>query len=109
MDPVTDLTTAIIELLKTKGQLELLPEIIDELRKEQELLYHEVVIESATELSENEISQLANVVTQKLGYQPAIVNRVDPDLLAGIRLRIGDQVVDISLKNRLEQIRNTVH
>jgi F-type H+-transporting ATPase subunit delta len=109
MDEVNTITTAILNLLKTKGQLPLLPEIIEELKKEQEVLQQKVIIESAIELSDREISQLAKTISQKLKYQPSIINRVDPDLLAGIRLRIGDQVIDISLKNRLEQIRNTIH
>lgn len=109
MNEVLNLTNAIIELLKTQNKLHLLPELADELKKEAEIQQHEVVIESAIELSDRELDHFANILTKKLGYQPAIVNRIDPELIAGIKLRIGDQVLDVTVKNRLDQIRNTVH
>ena len=34
--------------------------------------------------------------------------RVDPDILGGLVLRVGNSIVDASIRNRLEQLRKQV-
>ena len=41
----------------------------------------------------------------KLGGSPAVVFRVDPAILGGIVIRLGDKVVDASVSGRLEGLR----
>jgi F0F1-type ATP synthase delta subunit len=37
-----------------------------------------------------------------------IASRVDPDILGGIVLRVGNSILDASIRNRLEQLRRHV-
>lgn len=103
------ISVAVIQLLKVKGKTNLLPDIIELLQREIKLQQHEVVIESAVELTEDELKEFSHSIKNKLGYTPTIVNKVNPELLGGIRMQIGDQVIDVSLKNRIEQLKNTIN
>lgn len=109
MNEAQQFADAIITMLRLRGNLDLLPELVEELRREVELSHHEIIVESAIELSTEEIGKLLASISQKLGYQPHLVQHVDPDLLAGIRLHVGDRVIDVTLKHRLEELKNLVH
>ena len=48
---------------------------------------------------EERLLETTGFVSLEIGYS------VDPDLLGGLVIRIGDRVVDSSIKTRLEEIR----
>lgn len=64
-------------------------------------------VESATVLTEEELQTL----TEKLGTggkQVKITTKVNPALIGGLRVRVGDRVFDYSVKTRLERFRATL-
>ena len=62
-------------------------------------------ITSATSLSSAIREALVGAITKKLNREVVSTERVDPDLLAGLTVQIGDLVVDGSLRTQLEKIR----
>ncbi|HOO55401.1 MAG TPA: F0F1 ATP synthase subunit delta [bacterium] len=96
-----------IGLIIDKNREEYLPlikEDFDEmLRKDrgQEVAY----ISVPYELSETLKAQIASGLAGYTGKTVEIKEEVDPSLIAGIRVRIGDRVFDGSMKTRLEMIR----
>lgn len=61
-------------------------------------------ITSATKLSSAVQKALVGAITKKLDKEVVSTEEVDPDLLAGLTIQIGDLVVDGSLRTQLRKI-----
>lgn len=63
-----------------------------------------VRITAAAELGEAQREHLAERLGKRFGAEIEMETAVDPDLLGGIVVRAGDQVIDASVRGRLEQL-----
>lgn len=87
---------------------------IDQLAAEFRRLYNrragvvEATAISAAPLEDDELGRLRERVVQLAGRGRSVELsiEVDPGLLGGIQLRIGDQLIDGSVRGRLERLRN---
>ena len=82
---------------------------VDALKDYQRLLRLEVekrhaVIESATRLNESLANQILANLRSRYGEDLTTEFRTNPELLGGLRIRIGDDVWDGSVKNRLQKL-----
>jgi ATP synthase F1 delta subunit len=75
---------------------------------EQENRLLPVVLTSAVELDEQTIGDLAALIGERTGCTVALTKRVEPDILGGIVLQVGNSILDGSIRNRLEQLRTQV-
>ena len=66
-------------------------------------VYVEVV--SVIELDSVTISRIKEDVDEASGLDVRIRNTVDPDIIGGLVLKIGEKIVDLSIKNKIEDIR----
>ena len=66
-------------------------------------VYVEVV--SVVELDSGTISKIKEDVDEASGLDVRIRNTVDPDIIGGLVLKIGEKIVDLSIKNKIEDIR----
>jgi F-type H+-transporting ATPase subunit delta len=62
------------------------------------------VIESATQLNSALANQIVTNLRRRYGDDLTTEFRTNPDLLGGLRIRIGDDVWDGSVKNRLHKL-----
>ncbi len=60
---------------------------------------------SAVALSDAQVSSLADALSAKLGRQVTVRNIVDPTVMGGVVTQIGDEVIDGSVRTRLNQLR----
>ena len=67
-----------------------------------------VDVTSALPLSENEQNVIRSTFLEKLGGAATVSFRVDPNILGGLILRVGDQVIDSSVSGRLEDLRQNL-
>jgi F-type H+-transporting ATPase subunit delta len=67
-----------------------------------------VEITTAVELGENTIREIGDQVGKQTGRTVELSSQVDPDILGGIVLRVGNFILDASIRNRLEQLRKQV-
>jgi F-type H+-transporting ATPase subunit delta len=67
-----------------------------------------VSVTSAVELDESTVSQIGDRIAGQTGRKVELSAQVDPDILGGIVVRVGNQVLDASVRNRLEQLRKQV-
>ena len=74
--------------------------------KENRLLSVEVT--SAIELDESTVRQVGDAISEQTQQRIDLRARVDPDILGGIVLRVGNSILDASIRNRLEQLRKQV-
>jgi F-type H+-transporting ATPase subunit delta len=70
-----------------------------------------VLVRSAVPLSEPEMQRLRETlraVADRSGVEPVLETRIDPDLLGGLVVQVGDFLYDSSVRTRLEQIKNQI-
>jgi len=68
-----------------------------------------VEVTSALPLTGDEQQAVRSDIVARLGGSPSVVFRVDPNILGGIVIRVGDKVVDASVAGRLEGLRASLH
>jgi F-type H+-transporting ATPase subunit delta len=96
-----------IRVVGRHDRLELLPLMRDLAVREAErrLGQRRVQVTSASELSSQTLESIRNAMASALSIQPILETRVDPELLGGMTIRVGDTVYDGSLKNQVKQLR----
>ncbi len=88
--------------------------VIFRIRGEYERLWDEenktlpVEITSAIELDQATTESLGKTIGERAGRKVTLTARVDPDILGGIVVRVGNSILDSSIRNRLEQLRRHV-
>jgi F-type H+-transporting ATPase subunit delta len=88
--------------------------VIFRVRREYERLWeHEnkvlpVEITSAIELDKATAASVGERIGTSTGRKVTLSTRVDPDILGGIVVRVGNSILDASIRNRLEQLRKQV-
>jgi ATP synthase F1 delta subunit len=75
-------------------------------REERKLL--PVQVTSAVALDEEVVKSLGDRISQQTGRHVDLTAKVEPDILGGIVLRVGNSILDASIRNRLEQLRRQV-
>ncbi|MGB9190176.1 MULTISPECIES: F0F1 ATP synthase subunit delta [unclassified Acinetobacter] len=96
-----------LTLLAENDRLTLLPEIETEYEqlKSQNNNTVDVVIESAFPLSSTQEQLLADALKKRFNAAVNVSVEVKPELIAGVVIRAGDQVIDDSALNKLEKMR----
>jgi len=67
-----------------------------------------VQIATAIELDEGVARKLGDRIAETTGQKVQLTASVDPDLLGGIVLRVGNSILDASIRNRLDNLRKHV-
>lgn len=67
-----------------------------------------VEITSAIELDKDTTDVVAQRIGQSTGRKVTLSTRVDPGIIGGIVVRVGNSILDASIRNRLEQLRKQV-
>ena len=67
-----------------------------------------VTITSAVELEGDTVKDLAKKIEDQTGRQIELTTHVDPNLIGGLQMRVGNMIYDASIKNRLEKLRREV-
>jgi F-type H+-transporting ATPase subunit delta len=67
-----------------------------------------VQVWSAVPLTDAEKGRLADGVRQRFQFEPILKTHVDPALLGGLKLRIGDMQIDDTVRTRLDNIRSQI-
>ncbi len=75
---------------------------------EQENKLLPVQVTSAVELDTGTVKQIGDRIAEQTGQKVDLSASVEPDILGGIIVRVGNQVLDASVRNRLEQLRKQV-
>ena len=92
-----------VRVLAQNGRLELLPEIraqFDALKNEREGVL-EAELHSAFELSKAQVADLEQRLEKKIGRKIRTKLHIDKELIAGVRIVLGDKVIDGSARAQL--------
>jgi len=77
-------------------------------RWERERKVLAVEVTSAVELDPNTLSQIGERIGQQTGQHVQSTSQVDPEIIGGIVVRVGNQILDASIRTRLERLRRAV-
>lgn len=67
-----------------------------------------VLLTSAVELDPKLVEALGKRIGEQTGNEIELTSKVDPDIVGGIVLRVGNFILDASIKTRLENLRREV-
>jgi len=96
----------LIKMLVEYGRLALLPEVaqaFEELKAQDEGVL-EAEITAATQPSDSEIKALVKRLEAKFGKKIETSVKVDPEIIGGIKIVIGDTVIDASVRGQLQEM-----
>ncbi len=105
-----DLSAVAQNFLRTvieNGRLAALPEIAVQFRalKNAQGGSSDAVIHSAFPIAAASLGEVAGVLEKRFGRKLNFTVQEDPSLIGGIRVVVGDEVLDTSVKARLEQMK----
>ena len=98
----------LILLLLGRGRIELLPRVaaeFDRLDDRRRGITHATAT-SAAPLAEDEVSALTSRLERLTGGTVRLELQVDPDIIGGLIVRVGDRLIDGSVRGRLERLRS---
>jgi F-type H+-transporting ATPase subunit delta len=110
---VTDADPVVVNFLKLLIEKHRMP-VLFRVRANYDAMWEEenkllpVQITSAVELDESIVKQLGDRISEQTGRKVELSSRVEPDILGGIVVQVGNSVLDASVRNRLEQLRRQV-
>ena len=67
-----------------------------------------VQVTSAVELDEKLVEGIGERIQEQTGHKVELSSKVDPDVLGGLVLQVGNMVLDASVRSRLERLRKQV-
>jgi F-type H+-transporting ATPase subunit delta len=107
---VNDLTMRLLELLNDKRRLALMPQIASKyhalLNERNHIITAKLVC--SDQLSDKSLADIKARLTEHLGKKLELDVSVDSSLIGGFLLKLGDQVIDGSLKGKLRAIEKTL-
>ena len=95
-----------VRVLAENERLAVLPEIaqlFDDLHN-RHVGVLDAHVTSAFALTDVQVFEIRNTLEQKYGQRVQITVTVDPDLIGGVSIRIGDEVMDASVRGKLAQL-----
>lgn len=105
-DSLTDEGKNLVKILAYNRRLLIMPALFalyEVLRKQEE---HEVSVKLfvAQDLSIDFMRQLQSSFTAKIGGTVSVESELEPALIGGGKLKIGDRVLDVTIKGRLKEL-----
>ena len=88
--------------------------VIFRVRREYDALWEQehqllpVTVTSAVALDDATVRSIGDAIGRQTGQQVELTANVDPDVLGGLIVRVGNSILDASIRNRLENLRRSV-
>ena len=104
---LSPVTLGFLNLLADKRRIDMLSDIEDEfarlVREKQHIEIAQAV--SAVALTPAEVAALTRSLEARTGKKISLTARVDPDVIGGVLVKIGDTVFDGTVRGNLERLR----
>ena len=97
-------------LVNDHERMPLLPAVLFEARelRDRRARRLPVHVTSAVPLAEDQLEGIKAAVRKRLQWEPLLEIKVDPELLGGVQLRIGDWLFDGSIRTQLNEMRKQI-
>ncbi|MGO4304731.1 F0F1 ATP synthase subunit delta [Cupriavidus sp. RAF12] len=109
-NPVNDEARRFVNLLAENNRLTVLPEIAEQFHalKNAREGSSDVEITSAFPLEGSQLNELVAALERKFGRKLYAKVAVDPSLIGGVSVKVGDEVLDTSVRARLAALQATL-
>lgn len=99
-------TSGVVSFLKKTNQSHLLPQVAKEVAKRShaQLDPNTAIIESPVLLTPIQLNSLKHQLSAIFNRDLEIDNRANPQLIAGLLIKVGDHVIDQSINARINQL-----
>jgi len=110
---VTDADPILLNTLEALVEKHRMP-VLFRIRREYDALWEEankllpVRITSAVELDEETVRSIGDRIAEQTGRKVELAATVDPDILGGLQVRVGNTILDATIRHRLDQLRREV-
>jgi len=106
----TPTTTLLVSFVVSAGRARELPAIISNLveRAAADRQHAVAEVRSAVPLDDDQRRRLARALSTNLGKEVEVKVFVDPSVLGGLSARVGDVVIDGTVRHRLDQLKETI-
>ncbi len=106
----SDLFVDGLQVMNRKGRLGLISVVAEAYRLQRDALRNrtEVLVQSASPLTEELSSKLKDAMSQRIGRDINLVEEVDESLIGGLVLQIGDEKLDASVATRLKRLSDSL-
>ena len=109
-DKISDIEMDLLVLLIENGHMNLFGEVVKRfdylLDKKSEIT--QVQITSSTKLPDDEVQKISLTIENKIQKKLNVKMDIDTSLMGGIKLRVGNTLIDGSVSNRLQKMRDTL-
>ena len=99
-----------VRVLAENDRLPVLPEIAaqfeDKRNRHDDVLDVDVV--SAYPVTDSQLAEVVGTLQERFGRKVKASSEVDPELIGGVMIRIGDEVIDASVRGKLAQLAATL-
>lgn len=97
-----------IKLLKMQPKSQAIPALCEYLKSLKMIQRnHTLYIETVAPLSTNQLNKIKKIVEKKTKITK-IVTRINPEILGGLKLQVGDEVWDESVLAKLNQVKEVI-
>ena len=105
--PLTNAALNFLRMLIENGRLNVLPEIANQFNalKNARSGSSDAVVYSAFPIEGAALADLAATLEKRFGRKLNVSVALEPELIGGVRVVVGDEVLDTSVKARLEQMK----
>ena len=105
---VSPLVLNLVRLLDQRGRLTLLPAIAAEFTRLLDAMRGVVAatVTSAAPLEKAEVAAIGARLESMTGQTVKLATAVDPSLIGGLTVQVGDRMIDASVRGRLERLRD---
>ncbi len=105
--PIGDAAKNLLRTVIDNGRLAALPEIAAQFQSlvDAQSGVSQATIESAFELDDAQVAEVKSVMEKRFGRKLETSVVVVPELIGGVRVVVGDEVLDTSIRARLEQMK----
>ena len=97
----------LVDRLLERKRIDLLPQVAeafaDRVRQHRGIELAEIT--TAVPLPEPELRVVVQRLEERIGHRVETTTRVDPSIIGGVVVRVGDQLFDSSVRGRLERLR----
>lgn len=99
-----------MKLLIDKGRISYLEEILNYYitLADEKLGILRATVTSAKPLSKEDLQKIQKALEKKTDKSVILNNRMDPSLIAGIKVTVGNKVTDITMSTKIETMRNAL-
>ncbi|MEI7745512.1 MAG: F0F1 ATP synthase subunit delta [Chloroflexota bacterium] len=101
----------LVDLLVQRGKVHAIPRVAEEFKRLTNAHRGVVAatVTSAVPLTEDETAAIRSRVEAMAGSAVELRTEVDPDLLGGVTIQVRDQLLDASIRGRLERLRDQLN